>query len=80
MADLIPNLTWTEFKKLKPEQLKRMKSCEVFYDYEYLFTFVNGNAEPSGFLRAQSEFKCQTSNAISGQTLEEILGEVECPV
>lgn len=75
MADLIPNLTWTEFKRLKPEQLKRMKSCEVFYNCEYLFTFVNGNTEPSGFLRMQSEFKCQTSNAISGQNPEDILNE-----
>lgn len=73
MADLIPNLTWTEFKKLKPEQLREMKSCEVFYNCEYLFTFVNGNTESSGFLRTQSEFKCQLGNSVGGKYLEEIL-------
>ena len=74
MADLIPNITWTEFKKLKPEQLERLKSCEVTYNYEYLFTFVNGKTEASGYLRTQAEYNCQTANSVGGETLEEILG------
>lgn len=73
MAELIPELTWTEFKKLRPEQLRRLKSCEVTFNYEYLFTFVNGNTEPSGYLKTQSEYNCQTANAVGGETLEEIL-------
>jgi hypothetical protein len=73
MSDLISTITFTEFKKLKPEQLRRLKSCEVTFNSEYLFTFVNGMAEPSGYLKTQTEFNCQTANAIGGESLEEIL-------
>ena len=73
MATLIPEMTITEFKKLKVPELKRLKSCEVYSDGDYLFTFVNGGVDTSGFLRLQTEFKCQTANVVSGETLEQIL-------
>jgi len=75
MAELIPNITFTEFKKLKPDQLRRLKCCEVTFNTEYLFTFVNGNVEPSGFQRIQAEYNCQTANAVGGETLEDILND-----
>ncbi|MAF43115.1 MAG: hypothetical protein CMI54_02950 [Parcubacteria group bacterium] len=71
-------MTITDFKKLKAFQLKRLKSCEVYSDGEYLFTFVNGMLEPSGYLRTQTEFNSQTANSVGGQSLEEILGEPIC--
>ena len=77
MATLIPTITITEFKQLKVNQLKRLKSCEVYADGEYLFTFVNGFADTSGYLRNQTEDKCQAANAVTGETLEEILKQVE---
>ncbi len=73
MATLIPEIKITEFKKLKVHELKRLKSCEVISDGEYLFTFVNGGVDASGFLRLQTEYRCQTANGISGETLERIL-------
>ena len=73
MATMIPEMTITDFKKLKVHELKRLKSCEVFSDGEYLFTFVNGSVDKSGFLRLQTEYKCQTANGVSGETLEQIL-------
>ena len=73
MSELIPTITFTQFKKLRPEQLRRMKSCEVTFDGEYLFTFVNGGTEASGFLKTQAEYNCQTANAVGGESLEEIL-------
>ncbi len=76
MASLIPEMTITEFRKLKVPQLKRLKSCEVYSDGEYLFTFVNGSIDTSGFLRAQAEYKCQTANSVSGETLEEVTQEL----
>jgi len=72
MSSLIPQLSITDFRKLKVPELKRLKSCEVYSDGEYLFTFVNGSIDTSGFLRAQTEYKCQTANAVTGETLEEI--------
>lgn len=75
MATLIPEMTITDFKKLKVPELKRLKSCEVFADGEYVFTFVNGGIDGSGYLRMQTEYKCQMANAITGETLDEILKE-----
>ena len=73
MASLIPEMKITEFKKLKVSQLKRLKSCEIYSDGEYLFTFVNGSVDTSGFLRIQTEYRCQTANGVTGETLEHIL-------
>ena len=77
MAELISEITITDFKKLKAHQLKRLKCCEVYSDGEYLFTFVNGNIEPSGYLRTQAEYNSLDANAVSGLSLEEILEAVK---
>uniref|UniRef100_A0A6M3L109 Uncharacterized protein n=1 Tax=viral metagenome TaxID=1070528 RepID=A0A6M3L109_9ZZZZ len=75
MATLIPMLTISEFKKLKVPELRRLKSCEIYSDGIYLFTFVNGSVDASGFLRLSTENRCQTANAVSGETLDNILKE-----
>lgn len=73
MAELIPSIGLGNFRKLNGEQLKRLKSCEITFDGEYLFTFVNGALEEAGYLRVQTEYLCQTANALRGESLEEIL-------
>uniref|UniRef100_A0A6M3J5L7 Uncharacterized protein n=1 Tax=viral metagenome TaxID=1070528 RepID=A0A6M3J5L7_9ZZZZ len=75
MATLIPQMTITDFRKLKVTELKRLKSCEIYSDGEYLFTFVNGGVDASGFLRLQTEYKCQVANGVAGESLEQILKE-----
>ena len=74
MATLIPEITISEFKKLKVEQLKRLKSCEVTSDGVYLFTFVNPQTD---FIRVQTEYKAQLSNSVGGEDLNSILRKVE---
>jgi len=76
MAEFIPEISITEFRKLKVPELKRLQSCEVTSDGEYLFTFVNGGIDSSGYLRTQTEYGAQIANAVSGETLEEILETV----
>jgi len=74
MASLIPEYKWTDWLKVqKMGQLHRLKSGEVMFNGEYLFTFVNGTVDTSGFLRLQTEYRCQTANGVSGETLEQIL-------
>jgi hypothetical protein len=73
LSTLIPQITISEFKKLKVSELKRLKSFEVYSDGDYLFTFVNGGIDPSGFLRIQTEYKCQVANGIYGETLEQVI-------
>ncbi|KKL25398.1 hypothetical protein LCGC14_2405690 [marine sediment metagenome] len=80
MATMIPNITITEFRKLKAVQMKELKSCEVYSDGEYLFTFINGNLEPSGYIRDNVETFGESSNSVGGQTIEEILGVVDAVV
>jgi len=77
VATLIPQLAITEFRKLRVTELKRLKSCEIYSDGEYLFTFVNGGVDTSGYLRLQTENRCQTANGVCGETLEQILVEVQ---
>ncbi len=76
MATLIPNITITEFRKLKVTQMKELNSCEVYSDGEYLFTFINGNHEATGNIRDNVEQWASTSNTVGGKTIEELL-EVE---
>jgi len=77
MATLIPEYNWTDFLKVqKLGQLHRLKSGEVKFNGEYLFTFVNGGVDASGFLRLQTEYRCQIANGVSGETLEQILESV----
>jgi hypothetical protein len=72
MSDIIPNITLTDFRKLKAAQLKRLKSCEVYSDGEYLFTFINGNAESSGYLRNSCANNAQAANAVAGENIEQV--------
>lgn len=76
MATMIPEISISEFKKLKVHQLKELKSCEVFADGEYVFTFINPNTP---FIRAECEESAMVSNSVGGKNLEEIL-EVGCAV
>ncbi|KKN03074.1 hypothetical protein LCGC14_1111300 [marine sediment metagenome] len=71
MATLIPEVTITDFKRLKVDEIKQLKSCEVTSDGEYLFTFLNAQTD---YIRAVAEDTGQTSNSVSGETLEEIKG------
>ena len=72
MSELIPNISITDFKKLKVHEIKRLKSCEITSDGLYLFTFINP-ATP--YIRGEAEDKALLSNSVSGETLEQILGE-----
>lgn len=74
MSEFIPSISFTEFNKLKADQLKRLKCYEVTFNGEHLFIFVNGKTEPSGYLQTQTEYNGQTANAVGGETLEQILG------
>ncbi len=75
MSELIPNISFTEFHKLKADQLRRLKCAEITFNGEHLFIFVNGMLEPSGYLRTQTEYNCQTANAVGGETLEQVMEE-----
>ncbi len=72
MSDLIPSIGLGEFRKLNAEELKRLKSCEVTSNGEYLFTFVNPQTD---FIKMRAEYMGQLSNSVRGEDLEAILGK-----
>jgi len=48
MSTLIPNIQWEEIKAMTPEQLRLMRSCEVFdgdvnEDENYIYTHISRN-------------------------------------
>jgi len=71
MSEFIPTITLTEFRKLiqNVDELKQIKSCEITYDGEYLFTFVNPQTD---YIKIQAEYLCQMGNAIGGKELREL--------
>jgi len=69
MATLIPNVNKSEFFKLKVNELKDIKSCEIFADGEYLGTWINAKTD---FIKSKAEYMAQLSNAIGGKTIEQI--------
>ena len=81
-TNLIPEYNWTDFLKVqKMGRLEELKNCEIYFNCQYLFTFINGRTEETGYLRMQSEYKGQTANAVGGLAIEEILAkEVEVAV
>lgn len=77
MSTLIPNYSLTEFKKLRAHELKRLKSCEVSVDGEYLFTFIN---PVSDYIRVQAEGLGVKGNAVGGEELQAIKARGESNV
>ena len=70
MSDLIPEITISEFKRLKVNELKQLKSCEITSDGEYLFTYINPNTD---YVKIQAEYLAQKSNSIGGKSIDELL-------
>lgn len=69
MATLIPEVSLTDFRHLKVWQLKQLKSCEVFADGQYLFTFIRPQTD---YIRVQSENTAQLGNGVGGKDLVDI--------
>ncbi len=72
MSELIPSYPLSEFKKLKTEEIRRLKSCELTSDGIYVCTIV---VPQTDYIRVQTEYNCQTGNAVGGETLENILAK-----
>ncbi len=72
MPEFIPSYTITEFKKLKVPEIKRLVSCEITADGEYLFTFTNAQTL---YVRLHTEQLGMLSNNVKGEKLEQIISQ-----
>ena len=74
MSTLIPNMSITDFKKLKVSELKRLKSLEILSDGEYLATIVFSRTD---YIRIRVEGFAHLSNTQGGEDPENILRKKE---
>lgn len=71
MSDLIPTVNWTDFQKVaKMGRLKELNSCEINFNSEHFFTFINPNTD---YVKTQAEYLALKSNSVGGKTLEQIM-------
>lgn len=77
MAELIASISFTEFRKLKAHQLRRLKSAEITFNGEHLFTFINPTTD---YVKLQAESLAQLGNTVGKETLEQILEETHASV
>ena len=70
MAEFIPTYSLSDFKKLKASEIRRLKSCELTVDGEYICTIIRPQTD---YIRLHSEQLGNLSNAVGGESLEDIL-------
>ena len=68
MSTLIPNMTFSEFKKLKAADLRMLKSVEITSDGTYLMTVLipHGDINSIDFIRINSEALGVKANITGG--------------
>jgi hypothetical protein len=77
MSEYVPEITFTEFKKLKAREIKEMKSYEVYSDGELLFIAMipHGDFIAKGYTIDNSRVLATKANANGGKDYEEVIGE-----
>ncbi|MDD4985782.1 MAG: hypothetical protein PHQ43_08340 [Dehalococcoidales bacterium] len=73
---LIPEIPFSEFKKLKASEIKELKSCVVTSDGEALFFAiippVNAGMSITDNIRTQAEYLGMKGNTVGGKELEQL--------
>lgn len=69
MATLIPTVKLSDFKKLNAAQIRKLKSCELYADDEYVCTIT---VPTTDYVRVQTEYNGELSNSVGGKTLDEV--------
>ena len=77
---LIPEISLTEFKRLKAEQIAQLKSCAVTTDGEVLFFAIipskSGGMAIYDDISTHAEYLANRSNTVCGRELDEVKGAV----
>lgn len=78
MSDLIPTIAWADFLKVvKLRRVKELKSCEVTFNGEHLFTAIipHGDWMACDYITINAEHLGNKSNISEGKNPDEILGK-----
>jgi len=76
VSDLIPTISFSEFKRLRASEIIEMKSVEVISDGEYAFTVIippRGDYRIQQHIKTQAEYLGAKSNSAGGKEPEQIL-------
>tara|TARA_Y100000310_G_scaffold297274_1_gene330139 strand:- start:1414 stop:1638 length:225 start_codon:yes stop_codon:yes gene_type:complete len=68
MSTLIPEISFTRFKKLKASDIRELQSFTVTSDGMYLMTVVVPRTD---YVETQTEFLAQLSNSVGGKEIRE---------
>jgi len=66
MSEIIPEMSFTEFKKLKAGELKELQSFEVISDGEHLMTVI---IPQTGYIQDSVQNLAQLSNSVGGKDI-----------
>jgi len=80
MSDLIPSINWTDLMAIvKAGRINDLKSCEINYNQEHIFTIVipHGDSFTADYARTQSEYLALRTNTVSGKDPQELLEEIK---
>ena len=82
MSGLIPQIPYSEFKKLKASQIRELKACEVIADGEHLFTAIIPHSDlvSTTYIRTQAEYLGMKANMVGGKDLDDVKEESLAPV
>jgi hypothetical protein len=71
---LIPEIEITQFKKLKVEQIRQLKTVDLIADGQYLCTVVVPRTD---YIKTQTQYMGELSNGVGGKDLMEVINAVQ---
>jgi len=72
VAEFIPEISFSEFKKLKASELRELKSFAVTSDGKHLMTVIIPQTD---YIQVHAEYLAQLSNSAGGKELEDVKQE-----
>ena len=77
MSDLIPSMSFTEFRLLKAREIKELKAVEILSDGSHLFTAIipHGDVIARDYVITQAEYLGTKANISGGVDPSELKRE-----
>ncbi len=74
MSDLIPSMSFTDFRLLKAREIRELKAVEVIADGEHLFTAIipHGDIVARDYIKTQAEYLAVKANISGGRDPAEV--------